>query len=378
VAWRFVQGSLQSGGGQNTSSIAFDPTRAVNPAALGSADTSISKVKPTGVVGQQTPKTPSLTTPEHKLAHLRASLDHHSHEYHRNNVVAHDASQPHEVRQKAAQDRDNHQHFGAKINQGIQHFESKGVQDKPEHHDDWINHYRANRGSYSGISGKQQHELHPTGLNVIEHHNKYSTRNWDQKYGAPKEIDYESIKKERGLGGVKTPTSEEGTSALKPSALKRSVGEEMDIHKAMQDLMDKAIQGQQPLAAKLGQKDSAYSQAPHASYGGQKDDHHINAATHYIKADFHARQKPSGVDPHTGQTHGDLATSHKQAYSGLLKQGASPSASHFKQAIAELPPHYSQVMKGLLEKGISQYTRPDMVSPQPLKRAKGFQKRPVV
>jgi hypothetical protein len=97
--------------------------------------------------------------------------------------------------------------------------------------------------------------------------------------------------------------------------------------------MGKAIEGQQPLMSPIGPHDPAY--ATHAARGKPSEDLHVEAAKHYIQADYHGRH-PGGWNQ--SQEH------HKQ-YMNLRKQGAAPKAEHFKAAMQELHPRFSQAMK---------------------------------
>lgn len=98
---------------------------------------------------------------------------------------------------------------------------------------------------------------------------------------------------------------------------------------------EKAIAGQQPLMQPIGPHDPAY--ATHAARGKPSEDIHIDAAKHYIQADYHGRH-PGGWNQ---------AQEHHKQYMSLRKQGANPTAEHFKTAMQELHPKFTQSMKGL-------------------------------
>jgi len=105
------------------------------------------------------------------------------------------------------------------------------------------------------------------------------------------------------------------------------------VEKEKDPKAEKAIQGQQGLMQPIGPQDPIY--ATHAARGKPSEDMHIDAAKHYIQADFHGRS-PGGWNQ---------AQEHHKQYMNLRKQGANPTADHFKTAMQELHPKFTQAMK---------------------------------
>jgi hypothetical protein len=95
----------------------------------------------------------------------------------------------------------------------------------------------------------------------------------------------------------------------------------------------KAIEGQQGLMNPIGPQDPMY--ATHAQRGKPSEAIHTEAAKHYIQADYHGRH-PGGWEQ---------AQYHHKQFMNLRKQGAQPTAAHFKMAMQELHPKFSQAMK---------------------------------
>lgn len=114
---------------------------------------------------------------------------------------------------------------------------------------------------------------------------------------------------------------------------KRTAGRTLFSAQQLESGAEKAIQGQQELMQPIGPQDPAY--ATHAQSGKPSEDIHIEAAKHYIQADYHGRH-PGGWN--------QAQENHKQ-YMNLRKQGANPQARHFKAAMQELHPKFTQTMK---------------------------------
>lgn len=95
----------------------------------------------------------------------------------------------------------------------------------------------------------------------------------------------------------------------------------------------KAIEGQQPLMAPVGAGDPAYSRGVWTHQEGK----HIEAAKHHIQADHFSRQKGGQL----------RAQFHNNELKKLKAQGANPQRDHYKQAIGELHPTFSDPMKSM-------------------------------
>lgn len=146
-------------------------------------------------------------------------------------------------------------------------------------------------------------------------------------------------KKNSTFGKVPSPQKQEqvqtaGGRAWRLFHMAGAQSDKLGVTRSAQDT-NKAIEGQQPAAAKVSESDPMYRQF--RGRGAPASNIHIEAAKHYIQSDFHGRH-PGGWES---------SQYHNKQFQQLRKQGAQPSAEHFKIAMNELHPRYSQAMKSV-------------------------------
>lgn len=96
-----------------------------------------------------------------------------------------------------------------------------------------------------------------------------------------------------------------------------------------------SLASHQGLMDPLGPQTHDPAYATHAQVGKPGHDVHVQAAMHYIQADYHGRH-PGGWNQ---------AQEHHKQFMELRKQGANPTAQHFSEAMRYLHPKFSQAMK---------------------------------
>jgi hypothetical protein len=128
--------------------------------------------------------------------------------------------------------------------------------------------------------------------------------------------------------GAKVEREHSDDPAIQREITRDHLTEDKDYYRKLAKMeAKKAIEGQQEVSAQIGSHDPMYST--------HKPDMHVEAAKHYIQADYHSRQ-PGGQA---------LAEHHNRQFGELQRRGAQPKAQHFQTAMHQLHPKFSQAMK---------------------------------